>query len=71
MIGREAANGAFEPGEGLGPTGATLVAETIIGLIELDDRSWLATDRSWSPDRSAPAAERLDGVGNMLAWAQP
>lgn len=71
VIGREAANGSFEPGEGLGPAGATLVAETIIGLMELDEHSWLGADRSWSPDRSAPDAERLDGIGNMLTWAQP
>jgi hypothetical protein len=71
VVGREAANGSFEPGEGLGPAGATLVAETIIGLLELDQRSWLGSDRSWSPDRTAPDAERLDGIGNMLAWAQP
>ncbi len=71
VIGREAANGSFAPAEGLGPAGATLVAETIIGLMELDERSWLGTDRSWSPDRSVPDAERLDGIGNMLAWAQP
>lgn len=71
VIGREAANGAFEPAEGLGPAAATLVAETIIGLIELDSRSWLGSDRSWSPDRSAPDTERLDGIGNMLSWAQP
>lgn len=71
VIGREAANGAFEPAQGLGPACATLVAETIIGLMELDGHSWLGTDRSWSPDRTLPDAERLDGVGNMLAWAQP
>jgi hypothetical protein len=71
VVGREAANGSFEPAEGLGPAGATLVAETIVGLIELDPRSWLGTDRSWSPDREAADDERLDGIGNMLAWAQP
>ena len=71
VIGREAANGSFEPAEGLGPAGATLVAETIIGLMELDHRSWLGTDRSWSPDRTVADTERLDGIGNMLSWAQP
>jgi hypothetical protein len=71
VIGREAANGSLEPSEGLGPAGATLVTETIIGLLELDGHSWLGTDRSWSPDRSGPDTERLDGIGNMLAWAQP
>lgn len=41
-------------GEGLGPVGGTIVAETIIGLIELDSRTYLATDRNWSPDQSGP-----------------
>jgi hypothetical protein len=71
IIGREAANGSFEPAEGLGPAAATLVAETIIGLMELDPRSWLGTDRSWEPDRTLPPAEQLEGIGNMLSWAQP
>jgi hypothetical protein len=71
VIGREAANGSFEPAEGLGPAGATLVAEVLIGLLEGDEESWLGTDRSWSPDRTVADDERLDGIGNMLAWAQP
>ena len=39
----------FTEGEGLGPVGARLVAEVIIGLLELDDRSYLGSNRSWSP----------------------
>ena len=35
--------------EGLGPVGARFVAEVIIGLLELDPRSFLGSSRNWSP----------------------
>lgn len=53
-IGRETSPGHFDKGEGLGPVGARIVAETILGLIELDPRSFLAQNRGWNP---------ADGVG--------
>ncbi len=37
------------PGEGLGPVGGRIVAETLIALLENDPTSYLGTDRSWSP----------------------
>lgn len=48
-IGRETASGHFDPGEGLGPVGGRIVAETLIGLLELDPHSYLGSNRSWSP----------------------
>lgn len=36
-------------GEGLGPVGARLVAEVIIGLLESDSRAYLGRQRNWSP----------------------
>ena len=39
----------FAKGEGLGPVGARFVAEVIIGLLELDSRSFLGANRNWSP----------------------
>ncbi len=39
----------YQPGEGLGPLGARLVAEVIIGLLELDEQSYLGANRNWSP----------------------
>lgn len=39
----------FARGEGLGPVGARFVAEVIIGLLELDRRSYLGANRNWSP----------------------
>jgi hypothetical protein len=37
-------------GEGLGPVGATIVAEVLIGLLELDPQSYLGSNRDWDPD---------------------
>ncbi|HMQ46577.1 MAG TPA: heme peroxidase family protein [Saprospiraceae bacterium] len=37
------------PGEGLGPVGATIVAEVILGLLELDHESYLGSNRDWIP----------------------
>ena len=69
LVGREEADGSRRPGEGLGPVGATIVAETIIGLIELDHRSWLGTNRNWRPQVRAdnPAVE-LSTVGHILTY---
>ncbi|MFL6566862.1 MAG: hypothetical protein ACJ8G5_18135, partial [Burkholderiales bacterium] len=36
-------------GATLGPVGGTIVGEVIIGLLELDPRSYLAADRGWRP----------------------
>ena len=63
-IGRETNPGEFEPGEGLGPVGARIVAETIMGLIELDSRSYLAENRNWSPAQGVGVAS----LGEMLTY---
>ncbi len=49
VIGRAEPDGSSKEGEGLGPVGATIVAETIIGLLELDDHSYLGANRNWGP----------------------
>jgi hypothetical protein len=67
-IGRETEPGQFEDGEGLGPVGAQIVAETLYGLIELDDRSYLATNRNWDPAVDGVGPETL---GEMLTFGQP
>ncbi len=43
----------FEKSEGLGPVGARFVAEVIIGLLEHDTRSFLGSNRNWSPQDTA------------------
>jgi hypothetical protein len=48
-IGQEMSPGSFVQGEGLGPVGGRIVAETIIGLLELDNGSYLGSNRQWSP----------------------
>ena len=64
-VGRETSPGTFHQGEGLGPVGARLVAETLIGLLELDSRAYLGSNRSWSP---TDAADKLgaNGVFSLL-----
>lgn len=69
LIGRMDAAGGSEPGEGLGPVGARIVAEVIIGLIELDRRSWLGANRNWRPleNQDLPGV-KLDTVGHILTY---
>ena len=52
-------------GEGtrLGPVGGRIVAEVLLGLLELDSKSFLRTDPTWSP----PEDRRT--VGDLLAFA--
>ena len=69
LIGREELDGTRSPGEGLGPVGATIVAETIIGLIELDPRSWLSNDRSWTPHRRLDDNTEVSTVGEIVTFA--
>ena len=40
---------ALAGGLTLGPVGGTIVGEVIIGLLELDERSYLSQDRGWEP----------------------
>lgn len=69
LIGRENLDGTRVPGEGLGPVGATMVAETIIGLIELDPRSWLGSNRNWRPHkRSDMPSVELSTVGHLVTY---
>ncbi len=63
-IGRETMPGHFDKGEGLGPVGARIVAETLIGLIELDSRSFLASNRNWDPADSVGVST----LGEMLTF---
>lgn len=65
--GRETSPGDFEDEEGLGPVGAQIVAETLYGLIELDGRSLLATDRNWHPKRDGVGPQTL---GEMLTYPE-
>ncbi len=62
LIGREDGDGSCQPGEGLGPVGATIVAEVIIGLIQLDSRSWLSNNLNWRPK------DNLETVGQMVTY---
>lgn len=50
----------FSKGEGLGPVGARVVAEVIIGLLEHDSRSFLGSNRNWLP---ADGADKIGSNG--------
>ncbi|MEM7743543.1 MAG: heme peroxidase family protein [Pseudomonadota bacterium] len=64
-IGRETKPGKFDSAEGLGPVGARIVAEVMIGLLELDDNSFLGSNRNWLPEAD------YDTVGKILTKASP
>ncbi|MEO1492118.1 MAG: heme peroxidase family protein [Pseudomonadota bacterium] len=60
VIGRETSPGHFEKEEGLGPVGARIVAEVMIGLLELDPNSYLGANRNWV------AEDAYNTIGKML-----
>lgn len=64
VIGRETQPNQFDPGEGLGPVGARIVAETLIGLIEQDPRSYISVNRNWEPNNGIGVAT----LGEMLSF---
>lgn len=47
-------------GQHLGPVGGRIVAEVLLGLLELDPQSWFSQDRTWSP--SVPVADEQRGL---------
>lgn len=65
-IGRETSKGHFDKAEGLGPVGARIVAEVLIGLMELDQNSFLAMNRAWSPKDGL--GESVQTIGDMLTY---
>ena len=65
VIGRAETDGSTKEGEALGPVGATIVAEVLIGLLELDDHSYLGANRNWSP------REEWNTLGKLVTAAQP
>ncbi len=65
VIGRAEDDGSTKEGEALGPVGATIVAETIIALLELDDHSYLGANRNWAP------REEWNTLGKLVTVAQP
>jgi len=65
VIGRAEPDGSTNEGEALGPVGATIVAEVMIGLLELDDHSYLGANRNWAP------REEWNTLGKLVTAAQP
>ena len=61
VVGRADGVGGNDAGEGLGPVGARIVAEVLIGLLELDERSYLGANRNWVPNPGESS------IGEILA----
>lgn len=57
-IGRQDLDGN-KPGEGLGPVGGIIVAEVLVGLIEMDENSFMSNDRNWVPEKGAATIKDL------------
>jgi hypothetical protein len=66
VIGRAEPGGGHVPGEGLGPVGARIVAEVLIGLLELDEHSFLGANRNWAPD---PAYSSIGAILASTNWS--
>lgn len=49
-IGRQDQKSKYSPNEGLGPVGARIVAEVLIGILQLDSNSFLGSNPNWSPN---------------------
>lgn len=64
VVGRETKPGHFDKGEGLGPVGARLVGEVLIGLMELDEESFLGSNRNFEP------YPEFSTLGGILAASQ-
>ncbi len=50
VVGRQDDENHNSLGEGLGPVGGRIVAEVLIGLLEIDRNSYLGNNRDWTPD---------------------
>jgi hypothetical protein len=51
----------------LGPVGGRIVAETILGLMLADPKSYLSQDPAWMP--VLPAAKGSFGIADLIAYA--
>lgn len=61
-----------ENGERLGPVGARIVAEVLLGLIEGDQSSYLSQDPDWQPSLPCIDASRTGddfGMADLLRFA--
>ena len=56
-----------DPGEGLGPVGGRIVGEVLYGLLELDDTSFLGSNRNWTPTLGAAGTFSMK---DMIAFVE-
>jgi hypothetical protein len=55
-------------GNTLGPVGGRIVAEVLLGLLELDPHSWINQDPTWRPAVGTSSEGRLT-LGDLLSFA--
>lgn len=58
-------------GKHLGPVGGRIVAEVLLGLVELDKLSWLNWNPTWRPTIPDADGDGVVGVGDLLKFAAP
>jgi len=66
-IGRRDLDGN-KPGEGLGPVGGIIVAEVLVGLMEMDNHSFLNVDRNWMPSNGEATMNDLLQKANQALY---
>ena len=58
-----------EDGLHLGPVGGRIVAEVLIGLLQMDDESFLAAEPQWTPTLPAREGSESFGMADLLTVA--
>jgi hypothetical protein len=59
-------------GEQLGPVGATIVGETILGVLDADPKSYLSQEPSWKPTLPAAGGDPSSfNMADLLRFAVP
>ena len=56
-------------GRHLGPVGGRIVGEVLLGLLELDPRSWWSVDPSWTPSIAPADRERGLQMSDLITFA--
>ncbi|GAA5032181.1 ovoperoxidase [Marivirga lumbricoides] len=69
VIGRQDSDTQFSQGEGLGPVGGRIVAEVLIGLLELDRNSYLGNNRGWTPTLGSNGTFKMRNLMEVAATA--
>lgn len=69
VIGRQDAETQYWEGEGLGPVGGRIVAEVLIGLMEIDEHSFFGRNRDWVPTLGSNGTFTMRNLMEIAATA--